>query len=250
MNKIYGVILTLITGLFFLLGGLISKKFKNKESLNAFSVSLAFIIIISLIFVDLIPEIIELLENNKLGTKIGIILLFVILGILLLKVLDIFIPDHHHEHQENEKNTEEHKSHVKHIGTLTVLSLILHNILEGFAIFGMTLNSFKLGFMICISVALHNIPLGTHIFSSLDIKKNKGLISALTLSSLVGGILFLTIGEVSNLILAIITCITLGMLLYIEIFELFPEMINHFKKKETKIGLVVGGVLLIISILI
>ena len=250
MNKLYSVILTLIAGLFFLLGGLISKKFKNKEVLNHFSIALAFIIMLNLIFTDLIPESLELLEAYKTSSRIFMIISFIILGILILKILDFFIPDHHHEHHEEEKNIKEHISHEKHIGTLTVISLILHNVLEGFAIFGLSLNDFKLGIMICISVALHNIPLGTHIFSSLSLNKNKGLISILTLSSLIGGITFLIVGEISNLLLAIITCITLGMLIYIEIFELLPEMLHSIKKKETIIGLIVGLIILGISLLI
>ena len=208
MNKLYSVILTLIAGLFFLLGGLISKKFKNKEVLNHFSIALAFIIMLNLIFTDLIPETLELLEKYKTSSRIFMIISFIILGILILKILDFFIPDHHHEHHAEEKNIKEHISHEKHIGTLTVISLILHNVLEGFAIFGLSLNDFKLGIMICISVALHNIPLGTHIFSSLSLNKNKGLISILTLSSLIGGIIFLVVGDISNLLLASITCIT------------------------------------------
>lgn len=250
MDKIYGSILTLIAGLFFLLGGLICKRFKNKDSLNVFSVSLAFVIIIALIVSDLFPEILELLEEYKLSSKIILIILFTGLGILLLKILDFFIPDHHHEHHENEENLSEHKSHVKHIGTITVISLILHNILEGFAIFGMSLNSLKLGIMICISVALHNIPLGTHIFGSLDFKKNRVLITFLTLSSFLGGLIFLIVGDISNLVLAVITCITLGMLLYIGLLELLPEMLTHFKEKETKLGIMVGLILLIISFLV
>ena len=250
MNKLYSVILTLIAGLFFLLGGLISKKFKNKEVLNHFSIALAFIIMLNLIFTDLIPETLELLEKYKTSSRIFMIISFIILGILILKILDFFIPDHHHEHHAEEKNIKEHISHEKHIGTLTVISLILHNVLEGFAIFGLSLNDFKLGIMICISVALHNIPLGTHIFSSLSLNKNKGLISILTLSSLIGGIIFLIVGEISNLLLAIITCITLGMLIYIEIFELLPEMFHSIKKKETIIGLIIGLIILGISLLI
>ena len=124
MNKIYGVVLTIIAGVFFLLGGLISNKFKNKEALNHFSIALAFMIMMGLIFTDLIPETLELLEKYKTSSRIIMIISFIILGVLLLKILDFFIPDHHHEHHENEKNIKEHISHENHIGTLTVISLI------------------------------------------------------------------------------------------------------------------------------
>ncbi len=250
MNKYYGIILTFIAGLFFLIGGLISLKVKNKEKLNAFSISLAIVIIINLLIMDLIPEILELLDGYDLSFKILIILIFAILGIAILKLLDFFIPDHHHDHHDNETNQEEHTSHIKHIGTLTLISLILHNLLEGFAIAGMTLNDYKIGLMVCLSVALHNIPLGTHIFSSIDIKKNKLLVLSLTLSSLVGGIIFLIIGDISSLVLAIISLITLGMLLYILFMELLPELLVNLRKKETIIGLITGIIIILISMFI
>lgn len=250
MDKYYGLILTLITGVFFLIGGLISLKIKSKEKLNAFSIALAFIIIINLLVMDLIPEILELLESYDLSFKILIIAIFGILGILVLKVLDFFIPDHHHEHHDDEIDKREHISHINHIGTLTLISLILHNLLEGFAIAGMTLNNFEVGLMICISVALHNIPLGTTIFSSLDIHKNKFLIGILTLSSFIGGLIFLIIGNISDLVLAIISIITLGMLIYISLLELLPEIWQNKKKKETIIGLITGVIIIVISFVI
>lgn len=250
MNKYYGLILTLMAGLFFLIGGLISLKIKNKDKLNNFSIALALVVIINLIIMDLFPEISELLANYDLNFKILIILIFSILGILVLKILDFFIPDHHHEHHDNEINKKEHISHLKHIGTLTLISLILHNILEGFAIAGMSVNDFTIGLMICISVALHNIPLGTTIFSSLEINKNKILVVILTLSSFIGGLIFLLISNISNLVLAIISTITLGMLIYISILELLPELWQNKNKKETIVGLMVGIIIIIISTLL
>ena len=250
MNQFYGIILTLIAGLFFLIGGLISLKVKNKDKLNHFSIALAVVIIMNLLVMDLIPEIFESLESYDLSFKLLIVFIFGLLGILILKGLDFFIPDHHHEHHDNETNKQEHISHFKHIGTLTLISLILHNLLEGFAIAGLSLNDFKMGLMICISVALHNIPLGTTIFSSIDIKKNKLLVLSLTLSSFIGGLIFILIGEISSLVLAIISTITLGMLIYIAFIELLPELYQNIKKKETVLGLLTGVALIIISILI
>ena len=250
MNQYFGLILTLIAGLFFLVGGLISLKVKNKDKLNIFSIALALVIIINLLARELIPEIFELLENYDLKFKILCIIVFGLLGILILKVLDFFIPDHHHEHEDNEIDKTEHISHMKHIGTLTLISLILHNLLEGFAIAGMTVNNLEIGFMVCISVALHNIPLGTHIFSSIDMKKSKLLVTSLTLSSFVGGLIFLFLGEISNLVLAIISIITLGMLIYISLIELLPELWHNIKKKEAIIGLLSGIIIVIISMFI
>lgn len=250
MDKLYGLILTFIAGLFFLLGGLISIKVKNKDKLNYFSIGLALVIILGLLIFDLVPEVLELLEGNSLIVKIILSSILIILGILVLKVLDHFIPDHHHDHHEEHDNKKEHISHMKHIGVLTLLSLVLHNILEGFAIFGMNDRGLKLGILTCAGVALHNIPLGTHIFTSISLNENKGLIALLTLSSLMGGIIFLIVGEVSNLVLAIITLITMGMLLYIALFELLPEVVHNKNHKETILGLISGIIILVIALFI
>ena len=250
MNQYYGLILTFIAGLFFLIGGFIALKVKNKDKLNVFSIALAFVIIINLLIHELFLEILELLEGYDLGFKIVLILLFSVIGILLLKILDLFIPDHHHDHHDDEVDKKEHNSHIKHIGTLTLIGLMLHNLLEGFAIAGMTLSDFKIGLMVSLSVALHNIPLGTHIFSSIDMRKNKILALALTLSSLVGGLIFFLIGNISLFVLAIISIITFGMLIYISIVELLPEILSNLKKKEAIIGVVTGIIIVVISMFI
>lgn len=250
MNKIIGILLTIVAGLFFLIGGLISLKVKDKEKLNHFSVALALVIMIGLMFWDLTPEIIELLEGVSYIKSILIVTISLIIGFSILKVLDLFIPNHHHNHHEINDNKKEHDSHIKHIGTLTIISLILHNILEGFAILGMTINNFKIGLLITISVALHNIPLGTHIFSTTNIKKNKLLISVLTLSSLVGGLIFMIFKDINHLILSIVTSITLGMIFYIIICELLPEVLTNIKNKETRYGIFIGIIVIFLSMFI
>lgn len=250
MNNIIGIILTIISGIFFLVGGLIFLKVKNKDKLESFSVAVALIIMLNLIFIDLGPEIIELLNGTNKTKSIIIVLIFSILGFAILKFLDFFIPNHHHDHHENENNHKEHISHIHHIGTLTIISLIIHNILEGFAIFGLATNDLKIGILASISVALHNIPLGTHIFSSIEPLKNKALILGLTISSFLGGLIFLIIGDISNILLASITSITLGMIIYIALFELLGEVITNIKKKETIFGLLLGVLLLVISLFI
>ena len=136
------------------------------------------------------------------------------------------------------------------MGTITILSLILHNILEGFAIFGMAINDFKVGILIAVSVGLHNVPLGMHIFSTLNIKENKKQTFLLAISSLIGGIIFLIVGNISNLIIGIITAITIGMLIYISLWELLPELKTTIKKKESLIGLGIGLLIILISLFI
>ena len=86
------LLLTLLSGLFFALGFLIVRFVKNKKSLTIFANSMAFVILMGMLFKDLLPEIIALSENvnaTKNG-KIGLILFFIILGMGILKVFDLF----------------------------------------------------------------------------------------------------------------------------------------------------------------
>jgi len=247
--KFMGLLLALISGLFFLVGFIITNKVKNKEKLSYFAISLAFVVMLNLIVFDLIPEVLEVFENNIL---IAIVLILV--GLFLLKLLDLFIPDHHHNHKDDEKNHHEHNSHVYHIGVVTLISLLLHNIIEGIAIYGLTINNLESGLFMCIGVALHNIPLGIEIavlLSNLKSKKysNKVLLTILSLSSLFGALLVSFFGNISELFLGVVTSLTLGMIIYISLFELLPEIITNRKHKEVYYGIIVGVIIIIVSLL-
>ena len=248
--KLMGLLLALISGLFFLVGLIIANKTKNKEKLSYFAISLAFIVMLNLIIFDLIPEVLEIF-NSQLLTAVILILL----GMGILKLLDLFIPDHHHDHKDDEKNHHEHNSHVYHIGVVTLISLLLHNIIEGIAIYGLATNNFNSGLFMCLGVSLHNIPLGIEIavsLAKLDNKKwyNRILITVLSLSSLFGALLASLFGSISELFLGVVTCLTLGMLIYIALFELLPEIYNNHKHKEVYYGIIIGVIIIILSLLL
>ena len=158
-----GIILTILIGLFFLIGIIFFEKVKNKEKMSLFTTSLAFIVLIGLLFLDLLPE---LIEGFKIYT-----LLFAILGFVLLILLDKLIPHHHHEHHDINDDKKDHNLHLQHIGMITIISLAIHNMIEGLTLYSISMNDLKSGILMMISVALHNIPLGFQIGSSLS--KNK-----------------------------------------------------------------------------
>lgn len=247
--KLMGLLLALISGLFFMVGFIIANIAKNKEKLSYIAISLAFVVMLNLIIFDLIPEVLEVFNDN-----IFFALILVIIGIGLLLILDVLIPHHHHEHKENEKNHYEHNSHIYHIGIVTLISLLLHNIIEGIAIYGLAATSLKSGLLMCIGVALHNIPLGIEIaitLSKLKEKKysNKILLTFLSLSSFIGGLLVSFFGNINEIFLGVVTALTLGMIIYITIFELLHEIYNNRKHKEIYYGIIIGIMIIILSLL-
>ncbi len=242
------LLLPFITGLLFLVGIYISRIIKNKGRLSNYAVSLALIVLFGLIFGDLIVELKEIYGGINFK-----VLLIVVLGIVILKLLDKMVPDHHHHHSDNEKNKKEHQSHLYHIGLVTLVSLLIHNIVEGMAIYLMGINDLKSGVIMALGVGLHNIPLGIEIGATMqdDIKKkrNMGYLTLLSLSSLIGGLIVVLFGEIEEFYLGYIIALTLGMCLYITVFELLPETITNIHKKETLLG-IISGLLIVILMLI
>ena len=78
--KLGALLLTLLSGLFFGLGFLIVKFTKNKKNLTVIANSMAFVILIGMLFLDLMPEIIEISENVNAtkSVKIFLIIFFII----------------------------------------------------------------------------------------------------------------------------------------------------------------------------
>lgn len=250
MSEINTLGLTLITGLFMIVGAVIIFLTKNNDKLVNFSISMAFGVILMLVTLELIPEAYELISDNFVGgIRYLFIVIFVLVGTLLLKLLDLFIPDHHID-EENEK---EIKENLLHIGIVSSIALILHNVIEGMAIYSTVITSFEMGLLLTIGVGLHNIPMGMVIASTLYKSNNsKGktflMIFIIAISTFIGGlIMFLMSKVITDLVLAILLCITLGMLLYIVVFELLPEMKHSNDKKSSFLGIVLGIVIFLIS---
>ena len=209
-------LITLLTGLSFFIGYLITKIIRNERKLIVFAVGFAFTIILGLCLFDMLGECLEM--KNKL-----IMIVSMIGGVVILKVLDLFIPDHEHHKRDND--------HIEHIGIISTLALFLHNMIEGTAIYTASLSNLKVGLFMALGVAFHNIPLGIQT-SSLVHKRNSRLelLTILALSSIVGA-LFISVFNIviSDLVSHILICISFGMLMYIAIFELFCEVKENIK---------------------
>ena len=241
-----GLIVTFILGLFILLGASISVLNKHNKDFINFSLGLAFGVITLLILVELIPHTIEVLnEVNSPLNSIVILLGFAASGIIILKIFDMFIPEHDSAGNEN----------LEHIGLLTAIALILHNIIEGMAVYNITEVSISSGILISIGVGLHNIPLGMIITETLyegnkNKKKTSLVVILISLSTFIGGLLMLLLNDYFTInIQGIILSITLGMLVFISIFELLPKIIKIKDKKNISKGILVGIVLIIIALI-
>lgn len=235
-----GLLLTFGSGLFFLVGLFFTKVF-HQSKVNYLANGLAFVILIYLIFLDILPEILE--------NFIYQYLIYIILGIIIIKLIDLFIPHHHHDHHELHDNKKDHNHHLNHISIMTILVLIVHNIIECIALYNVAQNSLKQGILMGIAIGLHNLPLGFQIGNQLE--KNKYLlVSILSLSGLGGGLIAAIIGQISIETELIILSFTIGMLIYLTFGELFPEVYKERKNKNTWYGIGIGCIIIAILTII
>ena len=241
-----GLFITFLLGLFFLVGVLVVSFHKNEKFVENLSISIAFGTMVSLIVFDLVPEMLEHME----GTPVLMILLFVIFGIALLKGLDFFVPDHDDEHGFHHDCSDEN---LVHIGIVSLVAIVLHNIIEGMAVYSLASESIKTGFLVALGVGLHNIPMGMIIASTMEHESKKNKIFSYTLacvSTFIGGlIMFFIHSLISEFVIGTLICVTLGMILYIVLFELVPHIFHSDNKKVSVLGFILGIVIILISTL-
>lgn len=250
MTQFGSLMMTLLTGLFMLIGLIIILCTRNNNRVVNFSISMAFGVIVMLVLLELIPESYELITNQSgLPMNIIFMIIFTFMGIILLKVLDHFIPDH----EMLEENQKEVDDNFLHIGIVSSIALVLHNLIEGMAIYSSTKTSMDMGFLVAIGVGLHNIPMGMVVTSTFykankSIHKTVLLTTAIALSTFLGGVIMVFLNRfITDTFLGILLCITLGMLIYIIFFELLEEMIHNKDRKITVIGMLFGIIIFLIS---
>ena len=114
-------------------------------------------------------------------------------------------------------------------------------------------NNFHIGLMMGLGVGFHNIPMGMVIASTLEDSKysKKKIIligTFISLSTVLGALVINLFGRISDYSLGVMLALTLGMIVYITIFELFQHM-KHQSKKNNLMGLIIGTIIFLISML-
>ncbi len=252
MYQTNALLLTIASGTFFLISFFLVSMIKFKKEFSVLFTGIAFIMMIGMLFLDFIPEILETAKElyQKPWQQLGMIIIFIIIGLLLSKILDVFLPHHHHEHHEKEKNIKEHNHHSFHVGSILAISLFLHNFLEGISLFIIAKENITSGIVMAMGIGLHNLPLGLEIAYNISKEENKkmtflmglGLFSSCFLGALILYFFHYTLS--TSLFFCFIT-IACGMILYITVFELLKEIIDYKKNKNTYIGIIIGILLIL-----
>ena len=249
--KYLSLLFVIVVGLSIYIGGLLGIKFNKKEKMVNFNISITFGIILGLILFKILPSTYEML-NEELGffRSIFAIIVLILIGIFILKIIDLFIPNHPNTNKrKQEKNI---NKQLFHIGIMFYIVITIYNVIEGMSIYIKFSNNFKLGLVLTIVVLLTNILISFFtIFSftklGYSIKKILNLIFFISFAPLLGSIIIIILGTMNYILYSILFGIIMGMFIYILLFE-FLKYIYFIKNKKTiKVGCVLG---IIISILI
>lgn len=222
--------LTLLAGVFFLVGAVVAWRAHGRQAIEDYSVALAFGSLACVAITDLGPEALEAAE--ELGWVV--VVLLVAAGALALVALDRFTPEHHAE--DGEEGT-------AHIGLMAVLAISVHNLAEGAAIFTIASQDLSSGLALALGVGLHNAPMGMLLYSTMARGRAWGIgsLAAAALSTFVGGFLMMLLGSVVNeAVMLGVVCVAFGMIVYILLAELLPTMVRGRNVVRSLVGIAIG----------
>lgn len=237
------VIASLIAGLFLISGVLLSFGFRKTDKFIQFMMASTLGLGASLIMVELLPDSASGIGEAFNGShKLLLLLGYIIMGLIIMKICDIFIPDHELK-KDNKKN------HYLHLALIISLPIMIYNI-----IVGMKINISSHPFMLSFGLGFCNILFGlllSGLFSKTLNKKNLIItISLISLSVVIGTLFHMFLDKYLNVtdgLMTLIGTVNLGMIIYVILGELF---LNLLKAKDTYItilGIVFGTILLFIS---
>lgn len=263
-SVLFAFALTLFAGLATGIGGalsLISKKTNTKFLSIALGFSAGVMIYVS--FVEIFAKaretlIAELGDANGSWLTVGAFFL----GILLIAVIDKFVPSSENPHEihtveEMDGKSEEHKSNLMRMGLFTALAVGIHNFPEGLATFTAALGDPQLGIPIAVAIAIHNVPEGiavaVPVFYATGSRKKAFKLSLLSgLAEPAGALLgyILLFKFFNDVTLGVIFAIVAGIMVYISLDELLPSAREYGEHHLSIYGLIAGMAVMALSLLL
>jgi ZIP family zinc transporter len=168
------------------------------------------------------------------------------LGSMIALALDNFVP-HIFTFEEKEK----FKGRLLRVGVLIALGIALHNVPEGFAVSASYSHERSLGLLMAIAIALHNVPEGIVcgiplIAARVDRAKilKLSLLSGLAepLGALVGALL----GFAFHGIVGVMLAFAAGLMVYLTSDELIPTAHRYGHEHSISFGLLLGLIFMLL----
>lgn len=246
-------------------GGVLGVLLKSKgNKVMSRILSFAGGVMVGIVVFEMLPESFEASET-ALNSRYGVFvtLASVICGIVIVFGLNMLLdkienikethrsPEElHHETavlqitQKKEDNKSDTKSLLK-AGIIMLLAITLHNLPEGMAIGAAGTVELKMGILIAILIAVHNIPEGMTISAPLasgGVKAWKTILLTMSAgaATVIGAVIGLAIGGISQLAISICMGLAGGAMLYVTFCEIIPQAILMDERRIPAASMLVG----------
>ena len=250
-NTIYAFTLSTLAGLSTLLGFLpILFNLKDEKKIILSSLAFASGVMITVSFIDLIPESYHLLTTTfKNFPALLFLLIFLVIGIIFSILIDKFLPNNDNNEIKNKK--------LFHLGFVSMLAIVLHNIPEGIVTFLSASTNKSLGLSLALAISFHNIPEGIStsipIYFATQNKKKAFLYTFISgFSEPIGSIIaYLFLSKyINNFLMGILLSFIAGLMIHIATFELLKESISYKRYKRTYLFFIIGVFFMLFSLLL
>ena len=238
------------------LGGLVSAVLLRRPSVNitCWMLSFAAGIMTSIVCFGLMPGAVEL---SGVAVSISGLVLGVIIIMALNRAVDTITEAKgekrklHYTHEElyHQSRVIQKRDTMLRSGIIMLVAIGLHNIPEGIAIGAGGSHDLRLGAVVALMIALHNIPEGMAIAAPLlsgGIHKGKVVLPTMLsgTTTVLGGLIGVLIGNVSDFAVAISLAAAGGAMLYVVFGEIIPQSVvmtqNRIAPLITLSGVIVG----------
>lgn len=249
-SLIHLLIFGTLAGLANVIGGLILYPpgiHKNYKSLLKYILALGAGFMLSVTFVEILPEVAELWQGTAPTMSEAFVfpMVLLLIGYLLTQFFEHTIAPHFHLGEEL------HADHL--ISTSSAYTaiggLLIHTFFDGVSIAAAAQVDRRVGLLVFVAVFLHKFPEGFTI-ASLIIAAGKGFrevvfaTALIGLTTLLGVLLYYFIGEAVGFTVAYALPLASGVTLYVAASDLIPE-VNHHGGKRPLVSLsVFAGVAL------
>ncbi len=246
MNIINALLVSLLASLSTCLGCIfLFIKIRN-TSINkfiTFSLSFSVAIMIGISLLDLLPSsIFIIIEKYKIWSIFLFSTLF-ICSFYLIKYISNFLS--------------KYEDNLYKLGILSMIVLIMHNLPEGIITFISSYKDINLGIKMALAIALHNFPEGIAIavpiyYATKSMKKAFLSTFLSGFSEFIGAVIscvFLS-KYINNAVLSLILTSVAFLMITLSIEQLLPKALSYKENKFTCLGLILGFIIILISIII
>lgn len=221
---------------------------RNYKKLLKYLLALGAGFMLAVIFVDILPEVVEIWQKQENSNNSEVLIypmILLLIGYMITQFFEHTIAPHFHLGEEM------HSDHL--ISTSSAYTaiggLLIHTFFDGVSIAAAAQVDFRVGILVFIAVFLHKFPEGFTI-ASMILAAGKGLREVLIATSLVGlttflGVfIFYLIGAKIGFTVAYALPLASGVTLYVSASDLIPEVNHHAGKRPLVSISVFAGVAL------